>query len=313
VSKTPRTQAEIAATVISVIVVSYHTGSVLFDAINRILQQPCKVELILVNNGNSADVTNQLQLMAAATPHMIIINNAHNLGFSKACNQGAAVASGAIYVMLNPDCLLSSNSLPRLLDITSTLPDHWLLGPDLRNLDNSPQRGARRDRLTPWLAFIELTRLDRIAPRHPYFRRMNHHQDLPIDTIEVPAISGAFMAMSASDFHQLQGFDPEYFLHVEDLDFCYRWHKQGWHIYFTPHLRLTHIQGTSRVTHWFVEWHKAQGFVRYFHNHFHLYYPAPFMWLLDAAVYTRFIVQSLRLTLRALLPRGKSIPVVQRD
>jgi GT2 family glycosyltransferase len=313
VNNAPHTQAKKPAASISVIVVSYHTGDVLFDAINRILQQPCDVELVLVNNGNSAEVNTQLQLMAAATPHMIIIDNPHNMGFAKACNQGAAAASGDIYVMLNPDCLLTTSSLPRLLEVTSTLPDHWLLGPDLRNLDNSQQRGARRDRLTPWLAFIEMTHLDYIAPRHPYFKRMNHDHDAPTDTIEVPAISGAFMAMLGGDFHQIQGFDQHYFLHVEDLDFCYRWHKMGWPIYFTPHLRLTHIQGTSRATHWFIEWHKAQGLVRYFHSHFHLYYPAPFMWLLDAAVYTRFVIQSLRLTLRSLLPRSKSIAVIQRD
>lgn len=307
----PVAQSDIA---ISVIMVSYHTGPVLFDAIARVFEQSCAIELLLVNNGNPEDVTSRLQALAATTPDMTMINNQSNLGFAQACNQGAAAARGKIFLMLNPDCLLPINCLPRLLEISRDLPEHWLLGPDLRNLDSSPQRGARRDRLTPWTAFIEMTRLDLVAPRHPYFRRMNHHhQDLPTDTTEVPAISGAFMAMSASDFNQLDGFDTGYFLHVEDLDFCYRWHKKGWPIYFTPHLRLTHLQGTSHVSPWFIEWHKAKGLIRYFNRHFHLFYPAPFLWLLETVLYVRFAVQSMRLTLRVLLPRSKGISVIQRE
>ncbi|MFT4822089.1 MAG: hypothetical protein ACI9PN_002963, partial [Candidatus Azotimanducaceae bacterium] len=38
-----------------------------------------------------------------------------------------------------------------------------------------------------------------------------------------------------------------------------------------------------------------------------------FLWLLGTVLYVRFAVQSMRLTLRVLLPRNKGISVIQRE
>jgi GT2 family glycosyltransferase len=299
---------------ISVLMVTYYSGPILFEAIARIMAQADGHELVLVNNGNPEAINQQLRTMAAAEPRLVLLENTTNIGFGRACNQAAAAASGSVYLMLNPDCLLPAAGLAKLSSVIETLPPHWLLGADIRNEDMSPQRGARRDRLTPWLAFIEITRLSSIAPRHPYFRRMNHHhQRLPATTVEVPAISGAFMAMSAEDFNAIGGFDPAYFLHVEDLDLCLRWHKMGWPTFFTPHLQLVHLQGTSSASHWFIEWHKTQGFIYYFNTHFRDFYPAAFFALLKVALYGRFVVQATARTLVDMLPWRKSYPLLDRD
>jgi GT2 family glycosyltransferase len=91
--------------------------------------------------------------------------------------------------------------------------------------------------------------------------------------IEVPAISGAFMAMARSTFDALGGMDEGYFLHVEDLDFCLRHGRRGGVAYFVPGLVCTHVKGTSGAPARFVERHKVRGFRRYFLTHFADRYP----------------------------------------
>jgi GT2 family glycosyltransferase len=95
------------------------------------------------------------------------------------------------------------------------------------------------------------------------------------------------MFLPREDFRRIGGFDEDYFLHVEDLDLCLRFHRAGGEIYFAPDVAVTHIGGTSKATGAFIEKHKARGFIRYFHKNFGGQYPAPFLWLLDLAIWVR--------------------------
>ncbi|MCB1645297.1 MAG: glycosyltransferase family 2 protein [Pseudomonadales bacterium] len=292
---------------ISVVTVSYHTGPVLFNAIASVLEQPGLHEFILVDNGNSAAFREEISARFGSYPNFRQIINDRNLGFSAACNQGAAIATGNILLFLNPDCILLSDSLQQLQALADRLPEHAMIGADLRGTDNLPQRGARRNLPTPWLTLVELFRLDKLAPKHPYFRRINRQTEpVPVTEIEVPAISGAFMAMKRTDFLEVGQFDENYFLHVEDLDLCYRWQQLGWKTWFAPQLRVMHLLSTSDVSPLFIEQNKTRGLIRYFTTHFSPYYPAAMLWLLSASLTVRYIGRWVEFYLR---PRWTAISI----
>ena len=273
----------------SVVVVSFHTGPVLFDALRAVLAQTVPVEIIVVNNGNPADVEAGLAQLASAHAHVRLVSGQGNVGFGAGSNLGCRYARSPVMLFLNPDSLIGPDCLERSLDVLATLPRHSMVGGDLRNPDGSPQRGARRMLPTPWASFIELFRVYKLAPSHPYFARVNrHHDDLPADTEAVPAISGAFMAMHKGDFCAIGGFDEAYFHHVEDLDFCLRWQTAGHLTWFTPEVRITHEKSTSAVSPSFVEWHKTVGLYRYFTRHFRQFYPAGFMQVVGVGLFARF-------------------------
>ena len=52
----------------SVVMVSYYTGPILFEAIERILNQGVPTELILLDNGNPPDVIEKLKSLASTQP-----------------------------------------------------------------------------------------------------------------------------------------------------------------------------------------------------------------------------------------------------
>jgi len=284
----------------SVIMVTYHTGPVLFDAVKAVLDQNFPVELCLVDNGNPASVVAQLQDMAAADERLRFVTGYGNVGFSRGCNTGARVARGQYLLFLNPDSVLSPGTFQKLLNIYGSLPPHAMLGARLVDGHGKDQRGCRRALLTPTTAFIEAFHLGKFFPK----ARLNFNQEpLPTSIVSIPAISGAFMFLSRDDFWLIKGFDEGYFLHVEDLDFCLRFRRAGGDIFFVPDIVVTHIGGTSEASTSFIEQHKARGFMRYFHRNFKDEYPWFLLAILDLFIWLR---AGLKIGIQALKPLGQN-------
>jgi N-acetylglucosaminyl-diphospho-decaprenol L-rhamnosyltransferase len=189
---------------------------------------------------------------------------------------------------LNPDSILPPDTVYKLRQHSKHLEPPYMIGARLLDDYGHDQRGCRRALLTPTTAFIEALHLGSIFPSV----RLNFNdQPIPSTLTAIPAISGAFMYVSANDFWNNDGFDEGYFLHVEDLDFCLRFHRKGGTIYFAPDIVVNHSGGTSKVTHAFLEKHKADGFARYFQKNFAHQYPRLFLEFLKAATYLRMYIK----------------------
>lgn len=277
----------------SVVMVSYHTGAILFDAIAAVLRQTASYELIVVNNGNPDDVMSRLREMARQYPKLKLMSGQGNIGFGKACNLGAKHAEGDYLLMLNPDCILPAEVLQKLFNSVRALRQPWMLGVRLVDDTGHELRGCRRRLLTPESAFNEAFLLHKFLP---FFKahRLNMHEDvLPSGLTSVEAISGAFMFMPRNDYNLINGFDEDYFLHVEDLDFCLRFGRAGGKIWFEPAINVFHQGGTSLVSSDFVEKCKAKSFALYFRKNFRNSYPAYVYWLMLVAIWTRYWIKRL--------------------
>ncbi|MBM3486177.1 MAG: glycosyltransferase family 2 protein [Alphaproteobacteria bacterium] len=254
---------------IAAVMVSYRTGPVLARAIAALRAEPALARLVIVDNGNPADVVTDLARIAADDPRVRVLSGHGNIGFAAACNRAVAEIDEPTVLLINPDCVVSPGALESLAAIVAGRARPWLIGCRLVNEDGSEQRGARREILTPATAIAEALHLDRWWPGRGRIRRLNLHETaLPDATTAVPSISGAFMLMPAADYRAIGGMDEGYFLHVEDLDFCLRFGRAGGTILFVPDVVVTHHQGSSASSTAFVEWHKAKGFMRYFRKNF---------------------------------------------
>ncbi|MBM86219.1 MAG: glycosyltransferase [Rhodospirillaceae bacterium] len=288
----------------SVVVVSYKTGPILLECLGSVLEQTNVTQLILVDNGNSRTMVQSLNALADENPQLEIITGHGNVGFSRGCNIGARRARGEYLLLLNPDTLIGENTLENALNVFDEHPGASMITVRLENPDGSEQRGGRRNLMTPWTCLVEQFRLDRLAPNHPHFKRLNLNETLPFTEVtKVQCISGAFMLMPKTTFDNLGGMDEEYFLHVEDVDFCMRIEKSSGFILYVPHVSVVHQQGTSRVYSGFVEWHKSKSFVKYFFKHFQPQYPKPLLNIFAAAIYTRFVLRLFPMTMRWIFDR----------
>lgn len=287
---------------VSVVLVSYHTGPILFHALASVLNQENVHQAILVDNGNPESDLNELSRRFSPDPRFVLLTGQGNIGFSKGCNLGTKSATGEILLFLNPDCIVPRNAINGLLEKALTLHGDWILAPRLVNPDRTEQRGARREILTPWMAFVEGTKLYKIFPNHPYFKRFNNHaKDCPDEIVEIPVTSGACMMMPRSSYNSINGMDESYFLHVEDIDFCLRFRQAGGKIYFCPHFTFVHVLGTSNVSKLFVEWHKLISFRHYFRVHFTGVYPLGFISLVNFLITVKFVIFAVKELPHALI------------
>lgn len=277
---------------VSAIVVSYFTGPLLARAIASLKSQPDVSEIIVVDNGNwDGAVAAAVGANEGGAPCTIVSGHG-NVGFATACNLGAKKAAGEFLLFLNPDAALPTGGLARLLADGANLKRPWLIGPMIVNPDGAEQQGSRRRVLTPWTALVEATKLYRIAPRHPYFRRFNMHGDpRPSDVSPVPVISGACFFLPRKDYFDLGGMDERYFLHVEDVDFCLRFAKAGGGVYFDPNVSVVHHKSSSRASAMRVERRKTASVIRYFHVHFSTPYPPGFLFLVACVLWSFFAVK----------------------
>lgn len=270
---------------VSVIIVSYHTGPTLWLTIASALRQPECREIIIVNNGNTAGVEKRLRDLAAKDLRVRFLSGHGNVGFGKGNNLGVAVASGDYVLLLNPDSMLFEGALAKMVQEMEQLPQQTMAGCYLINPDGSEQRGGRRALLTPVNAAAESFGLGFLLQPS---ERLNHNRlPMPENTHEVPAISGAFMMLHRAFYERLGGFDEDYFLHMEDMDLCYRVHKAGGRVVCVPSVKVMHFRSTSEVTSAFIEKFKAKGFVRYLHKFFSEDTSKALLMVLKAGIYAR--------------------------
>lgn len=249
---------------ISVIMVVYMTGPALFTAIARVLADPDVDDFVIVDNGSSEADQARLFAISQTDDRIRLLQGHGNIGFARGANLGASAARGWFLVFLNPDAFLERGCVQALADCARTRSGPCIVGARVLNEDRTEQRGARRYEVTPVTTLLSFTRLSAVLPALRCFEIHLEDQPLPDEPTPVPTVSGACFGVSRTDFRRLKGFDGDYFLHVEDVDLCWRARMMGGTVLFHPTAEVVHLGHTSLVEPFFVEWFKGQGLARYF-------------------------------------------------
>jgi N-acetylglucosaminyl-diphospho-decaprenol L-rhamnosyltransferase len=196
------------------------------------------VDVVVVDNASrddSAEVARALGLK--------VIENPANEGYARAMNAGAAAASGAWVLALNPDTRLGTDSLARMLATAEADPATACVGPDLRNPDGTAYPTGRR---FPSLVVGGLHAL--LAPVWPGNPATRHYHMADRERSRpstVDWVSGACMLLRRSAFDAVGGFDGGYFMYFEDMDLCMRLARAGWRVVLDPVARVEHAGGNS--------------------------------------------------------------------
>lgn len=115
---------------VSVIIVSYNVRHFLELCLHSVMRATdgLAAEVIVVDNKSSDD---SVQMVQEKFPGIRLIANAENTGFSRANNQGVAVARGEYILFLNPDTVMPEDFLRTTLAYLAAHPEAGALGPRL--------------------------------------------------------------------------------------------------------------------------------------------------------------------------------------
>lgn len=292
VAEEPRVEA-------AVVMVVYMTGPALFESIRLVLADDAVGVLVLIDNGSTPEDARRLGELAEREPKIKLLQGHGNIGFARGANLGASAANARWLVFLNPDAYVQPGCVSALISAAKSAQKPAVVGARVLNLDGSEQRGARRGEVTPVTTLLSLTRLSALAP---FLRRFEIHWEdeaLPAAPVQVPTVSGACFCISREDFRRLEGFDSRFFLHVEDVDLCWRARRTGGEVLFHPTAEVVHLGHTSRVEPLVVEWHKGRGLARYFRKRADTPLRVAAAWALGPLIVAAAVARPL---IRAIVP-----------
>jgi GT2 family glycosyltransferase len=249
---------------ISVVMVVYQTGEALIESIRHTLNEPLVDEFVIIDNGSPPREAEMLRSLGLTEPRVVLQQGHGNVGFARGANMGARTARGEYIVFLNPDANLQPDCVAFLASAFEGQPSPTVVGARVMNVDGSEQRGGRRGEVTPVTTLLSFGHLTSRFRGLANFEIHREHEPLPEGPIPMPTISGACFALRRRDFDLLNGFDEGYFLHVEDIDLCWRARQAGGQVLFQPHAQVIHLGHTSLEHPVKVEFHKGVGLSRYF-------------------------------------------------
>jgi N-acetylglucosaminyl-diphospho-decaprenol L-rhamnosyltransferase len=225
----------------SIIIVYFSDPAAFLRCLQSIIPHaPSDAEVIIVNNS-----CGELPSIRVESLAIKIINNTKNMGFARACNQGAAAACGQWLLFLNPDTELTDDFLQKGIDYLAANPANGMLGPALIGQDNHMQVSAYKH-LSFSCLLQESLLVDRFLSRHNSF---GHSGVLPAPTLgpmQVDWICGAAMLLSKEVFECLNGFNTEYFLYFEDVELCDKIRHSGRHVIYFPQYKVRHFDKQAR-------------------------------------------------------------------
>jgi N-acetylglucosaminyl-diphospho-decaprenol L-rhamnosyltransferase len=224
---------------VGAVVVNFNAASFLVDCVVSLRSNG--VESIVVVDNGSTDGSRAG--VVAADPGVTWVDAGANLGYGRAANAGAARLPGYDLLVCNPDLVLGSGAVRALKRRLHAAPGLGLVGPRLENPDGTLYPSAR--------AFPDLTVaighgvLGTVAPGNRFTRRYRLLDWDHAQAAEVDWVSGACFLVRRPVWDAVGGFDPSYFMYMEDVDLCWRVRRGGWEVGYEPAAVVTHVQGVS--------------------------------------------------------------------
>jgi len=231
--------------VISIIVVNYNTIGFLLSCLRSIQEcLPGLAHEVIVVDNHSQD--NSWPLLRKEFPGLILIENASNVGFGRAVNQGFRMAQGRYILILNPDVTLLPGSVEKAIHFLEEYPEVGLLLPKLLNPDGTLQFSCRT--FPTFLTFFyRRTPLGKFFPNHKVIRE---HLMLDWEHDEVREVDwgmGACMFLRREDLKDKDIFDERFFLYFEDIDLCFRLKDEGRKVIYYPEAIMVHGHARESV------------------------------------------------------------------
>jgi GT2 family glycosyltransferase len=213
------------------VIVPHYNGFERLDRCLTSLEKTIRVNLeIIVADDCSTD--NSADLIQYEHPTIKIVKTASNSGYGTACNTGFKIAKGEFVVFLNNDTEVEPDWAYEL--ISSMIKDAFYIAtPKILFLENKNIINAEGG---------SCDKLGMGVNRNNGSVNYNH-----VSRLETTFYGSACLAVKASLFEALHGYDESYYMYSEDVDLCWRAHLIGHKTLYVPSSIVYHSwMGTTK-------------------------------------------------------------------
>jgi GT2 family glycosyltransferase len=208
---------------LSVIIVSYKGYKRLercLKALDSFMRKDFSMEVIVVNNNPGDTIFTGIE---KAYTGIKFIHNTVNGGYSNGCNLGCSNAAGDYFLVLNPDTFVEEQQIGKMLCAAKSNPSYYIIS--CRQLKENG-KDSRAYGKFPW-------------------RKSSFKDNSDAGVIFPDWVSGSVMMINRNIYQKLNGFDEDFWMYYEDVDFCHRARNAGGEIAFYNKIIIQHDHGAS--------------------------------------------------------------------
>ncbi len=209
---------------------------ILKGAIDSFLGTDLKKKLFLVDNSPTDD----LRVYFEDNPHIEYIYNNDNLGFGKGHNKVIDLIhnKSKYHLVLNPDVRFSANILTELIEYFRAKDQVGVISPQIIFENGDIQSSSIRRSPSFFDLFVRRSLLNKI-----FKNRIDYTEYADKDkskVLSVDFISGCFQLFDTKVFTKIGGFDPRYFMYMEDFDICRKVKNNNHTVIYYPLVKAIH-------------------------------------------------------------------------
>ncbi len=199
----------------------------LFDALQK--QTFTDFEVILADDASS---DGSVAFVEEAFPTTRVLTNRNNLGFAVNANAAVDAALGRVIVLLNNDTEPDPDWLAELAKTICQHPDAAIVASKLLLFDKRDHLHTTGDTMG----------LDGIPRNRGVWEEDRGQYD---GQTEIFGGCGGAMAIRKDVWQALGGFDEDFWMYLEDVDFAFRVQLAGWKAVYAPAARVYHKLSSS--------------------------------------------------------------------
>ena len=230
---------------LSIIIINYNTFQLTCNCIKSIKEKLIDLtyEIILVDNDSSEC---DPSLFLKQFPDVKLIISAENTGFTGGNNIGIAKSTGEYILLLNSDTELINNAPKICYDYMQQHPEVGITTAQLTYPDGRIQYNCRRFRTTTW-ELLEIIPLYLLLSKRKKEELMLHHYFDHKSIMQCDWVWGTYMFFPKKIISELKGnkLADDFFMYVEDVQWCWDFKNLGYEIYFLPEAKVMHIHKGS--------------------------------------------------------------------
>jgi N-acetylglucosaminyl-diphospho-decaprenol L-rhamnosyltransferase len=228
---------------LEIVIVSHGAEQLLRRCLQSLLLHPSRrrTHVTVVDSGSEDGTPDMVQ---SEFPEVRLIRRT-NIGFSAANNVVLDEATAPFVLLLNPDTEVHHGTLDSSMDRMESEPSIGMVGCRLVTESGELDHACKRSFPTPVGALAHFTGIGLTAAAS---NRLSQYRATDLgehEAGEVDAVNGAYMLVRLEALQEVGRLDEGYWLYMEDLDWCRRFWRAGWAVFYEPSGTALHVKGGS--------------------------------------------------------------------
>ncbi len=225
---------------IAIVILNWNGRGFLERFLPSVITYSTIAQIIIADNHSSDD---SVAYIKNNYPQIKLILLEENYGFTGGYNKALKEVKADIYVLLNSDVEVTPGWLDPVINLMNGDDKIAVCQPKIRSyhdqelLEHAGASGG----------FIDY--LGYPFCRGRIYNYLEEDRGQYNDEREIFWATGACMFIRSAIFHQLGGFDDDFFAHMEEIDLCWRIHRGGYKIMVQPASVVYHVGGGTLPKH----------------------------------------------------------------